>query len=135
MFKGLKTKIIILMNILLITLFLVGCSGGSYKIKSSIENNTNNSMVMSYSNFEGYKFTTLKLKNGDKLNLNIKVTTEEGNLKIALIDENDDELFKVGNPKDEIVKTIEINKDGTYKLKVEGNHKGSYKIDWDIETS
>ena len=132
MFKDLKNKIII--SILLIILFLVGCSGGSYKTKCSVEDNTKNSMVMSYLNFEGYKFTTIKLKNGDKLNFNIKVTTEEGNLKVMLINEKNEELFSVENPKEDIIKTIEISKDGNYKLKVEGNHKGSYEIFWDIET-
>jgi len=135
MFKNLKIKLIISMNILLITLFLAGCSVGSYKTKSSTENDTNNSMEMSYSSFEGSKFTPIKLKNGDELKLDIQVTTEEGNLKIALIDEKDNELFKIENPKEQIVKTIKINKYATYKVKVEGTHKGSYKIIWDKKTS
>ncbi|MFD3156789.1 hypothetical protein ACFIJ5_08015 [Haloimpatiens sp. FM7330] len=135
MFKSLKTKIIIPMISLLVLIFLVGCSGGSYKTKSSDESNTNNSMKMSYSDFEGYKFTSIKLKKGDELNLNINVTTEEGNLKITFVDENDNELFKVENPKEQINKTIEINKDATYKIKVGGKHKGSYNITWDIKKS
>lgn len=132
MIKNLKTKITILMIVLLVTLSLFGCSGGSYKAKCSNEDNTNNSMKMSYSDFQGYKFTSIKLKNGDELNLNINVTTEKGNLKITLIDENDNELFKVENPKEKVIKTIKINKDATYRIKVEGKHKGSYKITWNI---
>lgn len=134
MLKKFKSKAMILINTLII-LFLVGCSGGSYKCVNSIENNTNNSMEMSYSSFDGHKFNSIKLKKGDELNLNIEVITEEGTLKITLVDKNDNELFKVENPKESINKTIKIEKDSTYKVKVEGKHKGSYKITWDVKHS
>ncbi|EJO5349166.1 hypothetical protein NRP93_003324 [Clostridium botulinum] len=135
MVKYLKTKIIVPMITLLITVILVGCSGGSYKTIKSKENNTQNSMEMSYSEFKGYKFTSIKLKKGDRLNLNIDVNTEEGNLEILLLDENDKALFKVKNPEKPVNKTININKDSTYKIKVDGKHKGSYKITWDIKNA
>lgn len=134
MLKKFKSKIIILINSLMI-LFLVGCSGGSYKSTNSIENNTNNSMEMSYSSFEGHKFNSFKLKEGDELNLNIEVITKEGTLKISLVDKNDNELFKIENPKESVKKVIKIEKDSTYKLKVEGKHKGSYKITWNVKHS
>lgn len=76
-----------------------------------------------------------KVKKDDELNLNINVTTEEGNLKIALLDENNNELFIEGNPKEQVTKTIKINKDAAYRLKIDGKHKGSYKIAWDIKES
>lgn len=132
MLKKFKSKVMILINTLMI-LFLVGCSGGSYKSINSIESNTNNSMEMSYSSFDGHKFNSIKLRQGDELNLNIEVITKEGTLKITLVDKNDNELFKVENPKEPINKTIKIEKDSTYKIKVEGKHKGSYKISWDIK--
>lgn len=134
MFKKNKNKMMILVNALVI-LFLIGCSGGSYKSINSIENNTNNSMESSYSSFNGHKFSSFKLEKGDELNLNIEVITKEGTLKITLIDKNDNELFKVENPKELITKTIKIEKDDTYKVKVEGEHKGSYKIAWDVKHS
>lgn len=134
MFNKLKNKMIVLISELII-LFLVGCSGGSYKSTNSIENNTKNSMEMSYSSFDGHKFNSIKLKEGDQLNLNIEIVTKEGDLKITLVDKNDNELFKIENPKELIRKTIKIEKDSTYKLKVEGKHKGSYKITWNVKHS
>lgn len=135
MFKGFKNKIIIPMLIVLISLFSAGCSAGSYKTKMSVENNTPKRMQMSYSSFEGYKYTSIKLKKGDELTLNVNVTTEKGNLKISVLDEDDTELFKTENPKEEITKTIKIDKDADYKIKVEGKHKGKYKITWDTKES
>ncbi|MBM7872156.1 major membrane immunogen (membrane-anchored lipoprotein) [Clostridium pascui] len=134
MIKKFKSKIMILINALII-LFLVGCSGGSYKSTNSIENNTKNSMEMSYSSFDGHKFNSIKLKEGDELNLNIEIVTKEGTLKITLVDKNDNELFKIENPNELISKKIKIEKDSTYKLKVEGKHKGSYKITWNVKHS
>lgn len=135
MLQSLKYRFLILLIALLMTLSLAGCSGGSYKTKICTEQNTNNSMQATYSDFEGYKFTSIKLKNGDELNLNVNVTTKEGNLKIILIDENGNELFKTENPKEQVAQTIKINKDGTYKIKVQGKHQGSYNIAWNVKKS
>lgn len=132
MFKSLKIKMTILM-IALVTLFSTGCSNGKYKSIMSFENNTNNSIKMSYSSFEGYKYRKLKLKEGDELNLNIEVTTKEGTLIISLTDKDDNEVFKVENPVEPIAETIKIEEDSTYTLKIEGEHKGSYNITWDIK--
>lgn len=134
MFKSLKGKMTILM-ITLTTLFFTGCSGGKYNSIMSVENNTNNSIEMSYSSFDGYKYKKFKLKQGDELNLNVEVTTEEGTLIISLADKNNNELFKVENPIKSITETIKIEKDSTYTLKIEGKHKGSYKITWNIKHS
>lgn len=131
--RNLKIKVITTMIVLVI--FLVGCSGGGYRTIMSMENNSANSTEMSYSSFKGSKFTSLKLKSGDELNLNVEVVTKEGNLAITLIDENNKELFKTENPKEPIKEKIKIDKDSTYKIKVEGNHKGSYKITWDVTSS
>lgn len=133
MMRNLKVKVITTM--IVVVMFLVGCSGGGYRTVMSMENNTNNKTEMSYSSFKGSKFTSLKLKNGDELNLNVEVVTKEGNLTITLIDESNKELFKTENPKEPIKEKIKIDKDSTYKIKVEGNHKGSYKITWDVTYS
>lgn len=133
MSKNSKHKLIILISILVTTLFIMGCSGGNYTTTLCIQNDTKNSMYMSYSSFHGYKFTTLKLRKGTKLTLNINVTTKKGNLKVTLTDENSKQLFKVENPEKALTKVIKIDRDGIYKIKVDGNHKGSYKISWSVK--
>lgn len=119
--------------VLLLAFFLVGCSGGGYRTVMSSENSTNNRTEMTYSSFKGSKFTSLKLKQGDILDLDVEVVTREGNLTISLIDEGNKELVKIENPKEPVKKNIKVDKDGTYKIKVEGNHKGSYKINWNVK--
>jgi len=120
-------------TMLLLTVFLIGCSGGSYRTVMSSENSTNNGTEMTYSSFKGSKFTSLKLKQGDILDLDAQVVTREGNLTISFIDESNKELVKIENPKEPVKKNIKVDKDGTYKIKVEGNHKGSYKINWNVK--
>jgi major membrane immunogen (membrane-anchored lipoprotein) len=133
MLRNLKIKAITTMIVLVV--FLVGCSGGSYRTIMSMENTTANSTEMSYSSFKGSKFISQRLKSGDELSLNVEVVTKEGSLTITLTDENNKELFKTENPKESIKEKIKIDKDSTYKIKVEGNHKGSYKITWDVTSS
>ena len=118
---------------LILILSIVGCSGGSYSTLKSIENNTDTSMKMSYSKFNGGKFRTLKLKSGDILNFNANVNTTSGNLSICVLDENGTELYKADTPKSPLSESINISKDGTYKIKITAkNHSGDYDINWKI---
>lgn len=129
-------KRIWLITILLGLFFLLsGCNftGGSYSTTISKENNGKNNMEMIYSNFSGYRYTRLKLKAEDEIELKIQVNTDSGNLKVAMIDPNENEIFSVENPENQVVKKIKIDTDGKYEIKVQGNHSGSYKIKWNIK--
>lgn len=128
-----KTKIILPIIILLLTIFLIGCSGSGNLSIMSVQKSTSNSMNMSYASFNGKKSTSLTLKNGDKLVLNVTITTKAGNLKVTVTDEANKELYNIENPKKTVTKTIDISKYGTYKIQVEGKHSGSFNISWDIK--
>lgn len=56
-----------------------------------------------------------------------------GNLKVTVTDEANKELYNIENSKETVTKTIDISKDGTYKIQVEGKHSGSFNISWDIK--
>lgn len=128
-----KNRSILLAAIPIITIvFLTGCTVGSYTVIIANEKNTPNSMVMSYSSFDGFKYRSLNLREGDNRDLSIDVSTKEGSLEVSLIDEKDNKVFKTENPREEIHRTINIDENGKYRIKVEGNHKGSYRISWDI---
>lgn len=130
----LKPKIIVSIFILLLALFLIGCSNANYTATNCIENDTENSISMSYSSFNGKKVRLLNLKNEDKLVLNVSVTTIKGKLEVTLYDENNKQLFSVENPKNQIIKTIDITKNSNYKIQVEEMHVGSFNISWDIKS-
>lgn len=118
--------------VIFIPLFFVSCDGGSYTTTKSKEKTTTTSTEMNYSTFKGKKYKTIRLKASDKLKLEIEVKTIEGSLKIALTDDENNELFSVINPNEHITENLSIPKDGTYYIEVSGDHSGSYEINWDI---
>ena len=129
----LKNKLLLLFCSLTLILSIIGCLGGSYSTFKSIENDTNNSMKMSYSKFNGYKFKSLELKSGDILDLNIDVNTTSGTLSLSVLTEDGTEVYKIDNPKTSLSEKINISKDGTYKIKITAdNHSGYYDIDWNV---
>lgn len=130
---SLKKVLPLLFCLLISILSIIGCSGGSYSTLKSIETNTDTSMKMSYSKFNGDKFRTLKLKSGDVLNFNVNVNTTSGNLSICFLDENGNELYKADTQKSPLSENINISKDGTYKIKITAeNHSGDYDINWNL---
>ncbi|MBV4420428.1 hypothetical protein KM800_14045 [Clostridium tyrobutyricum] len=136
-----RTKIVIPVCVVLAILiafsvkyFNMSSGSGSFNITRAIELNTKNSMKMYYHSFSGNKYTSLKLKKGDKLILNVSVTTKQGNLKVSLNNGNNKELFSTENPKKTVTKTININENDNYRLKVSGKHKGSFYIKWRVES-
>ncbi|WP_346917489.1 hypothetical protein [Clostridium sp.] len=130
-----KTKLLLLLCILIIILLLNKCSAtdGNYKTSKAKEHSSKSSMEMTYKSFKGYKYKTLKLDLNDQLTLNIKVENEGGNLAISLIDEDDRMLYKNENIDNSLIQTIVIPHDGKYKIQVEGEHSGSFKISWNVD--
>lgn len=131
---GGKNKLLLLFCSLTLMLYIISCSGGSCSTLKSIENDTNNSIKMSYSKFNGYKFKSLQLKSGDILDFNANVNTNSGTLSLSLLTEDGTEVYKITNPKTSLSEKINISKDGNYKIKLlADNHSGDYDIDWKVE--
>ncbi|MEG1256750.1 hypothetical protein [Clostridium sp.] len=130
-----KIKLLILLGGLAILILLLSrCSNndGNYTATRSKSHNSKTSMEMSYDNFNGYKYKILKLKKGDKLTLNIKLNNDSGDLTVSLIDKSDKELYKTGSLENSVSQTILIPKSGKYKIQVQGDHSGGFKISWDV---
>jgi len=135
LFMAKKTKLLLLLCILIIILIINKCSAtdGNYKTRKAKEHTSKSSMEMTYKSFKGYKYKTLKLDSNDQLTINIKVENEGGNLAISLIDEDDRMLYKNENIDNSLIQTIVIPHDGKYKIQVEGDHSGSFKISWNVD--
>ena len=114
------------------SLLIIGCTWGSYITTDSIENNTSSSMSMKYGTFKGYKCTNVNLKSGDILKLSIDIKTKSGYLDVYLLNKDNDEIYRLENPQESVEEEIEIEKDGKYIIKVDGNHSGSYDIKWKV---
>ncbi len=105
-----KTKLLLLLCILIIIVLLNKCSttDGNYKTNKAKEHSSKSSIEMTYKNFKGYKYK-------------------------ILIDEDDHTLYKIENIDNSLIQTIVIPHDGKYKIQVEGDHSGSFKISWDVD--
>ena len=129
----LNKNLLLLFCSLALILSLIGCFKGSCTIVKSIGNDTNNSMKMSYSKFNGTKFKSLNLKSGDVLQLDINVSTTSGILSIYVLTEDGTEIYNIDNPKTPLSEKINVSKDGNYKIKLTAdNHSGDYDINWNV---
>lgn len=128
-------KIFSLITTLIFALCLNGYnSGGTYTTKNMTSEDCSNSyMKMIYKSFDGYKYKKININKGEKLKLNIDVTTKDGELEVLVLNENNDEIYSTTNPKKEINKEIKIDKDGKYTIKIDGDeHSGSYDVEWKL---
>lgn len=130
-----KNKVITVIAIIVtcvIVAFAVGPYGGNATTVMSIGSNTKSSMRMIYKSFNGEQYKTLNLKSGQKLDVNIDVTTKSGELNVLVLDKDNNEIYSIKNPSEKISKSIDIKESGKYTIKVAGKHSGSYRINWDI---
>lgn len=112
--------------------YFLGNEGGDYKTVGSVSSNFGSQMKSSYRSFEGTKYRTIALLEGNIFHLEAEVKTTKGDLALSLIDPTGNVLFSVSNPEDPIVENIEIKVTGEYRLQVEGEHEGSYELDWEV---
>ncbi|MDQ0155474.1 hypothetical protein [Robertmurraya andreesenii] len=113
----------------LMSLYLVGCTGGSYVITIGEINSTKNSLSGEYNQFSGHYYAKVKLDNQETLVLNFSAETKKGEL-IARVIDSDGKTIKTLKPGD----TVELNQSGQYKLQIEGEkHQGSFTMSWEIE--
>lgn len=113
----------------LISLNLVGCSGGSHVISIGEIESTKNKLSGEYKSFSGHYYKNVTINNDETLTLNFLVDTEKGELVAKVIDSNGNTI-KTLNPGDK----VEVDQSGKYKLQVEGEkHKGNFTLSWKIE--
>lgn len=120
-----KTKLFLF--IVLFSILLVGCTGGSYVITTGGVESSSNSISGNYSKFSGYFYKEVKFSKGDNINFTYLISTNDGKLSAKLIDSSGDVIEKI--TKDT---TITIPKEDMYKIQVNAkDHKGSFIISWD----
>ncbi|QSX05531.1 PPC domain-containing protein [Sedimentibacter sp. zth1] len=127
-----KSRFAIFSVMLVLILFLCGCSGGSYITTKSVEKNNANEMSMKYEKFKGYKYYKLKVKEGEEIIVTVDIKTENGKISayIAKDDDVENAVYRGTNiPTSNF--TVSITESGTYTIRVDAvNHKGSYSFKW-----
>jgi hypothetical protein len=115
--------------------YFVGNEGGTYVVEKSISSNFGSQMKQSYESFEGTKYRTIALLKGKVFHLEAEIKTTSGDLNLSFIDPNGKRLYSVSNPEEPIEIDIPIPISGEYRLQVEGEHQGSYELDWDLRSA
>lgn len=117
--------------IIVSTIFLLsGCTYGSFSAIKSFEKNTFSMMSMSYERFNGYKATSVKVKEGNPIDVNVVIVSEKGKLNMSIAGEDGHSVYE-GKDIPTSSFSVKLHKSGDYKIKVSGEkHSGSYKITW-----
>lgn len=122
-----KISIIILLMITL-TLF-TSCTGGSYTMTIGSLNGNSKHIEGKYNSFNGKYFSKVKLKDGDSVEYQTSINTDDGSMKLVLLDEKKSVLVNL-----ESTGLIEITEDGNYYFTAIGDHhKGSFEVEWSIK--
>ena len=82
-----------------------------------------------YNSFNGKYFSKVKLNDGDTVEYQTSINTDDGSMKLVLLDEKKNVLVNL-----ESTGLIEIIEDGSYYFMAIGDHhKGSFKAEWSIK--
>jgi len=131
-----KNKLLIVAIISILAISLFGCnSSGTYVVKKmSKEDSGDNYMEMTYEYFNGYKYKKVEANKGDVLELSTNVNTKGGKLNIFVLNDKDEEIYSNCNLNGKVNETINIDEDGKYKIKIEGDkHEGFYNVNWKVK--
>ncbi len=115
--------------------YLIGNEGGDYTVVNPISSNMGSQMKQSYESFEGTKYRTIAILAGKVFHLEAKIKTTSGDLNLSFIDPNGKILYSVSTPEEPIEIDILIPLNGEYRLQVEGEHQGSYVLNWDVRSA
>lgn len=124
-----KRKVLII-TLLIITLALfISCTGGSYTMTVGSLNGNGKHIEGKYNSFNGKYFSKVKLEEGDIVEYQTSITTDDGSMELVLLDKNKNVLLNL-----EPTGSIEITEDGYYYFTALGDHhKGSFEVEWSIK--
>ena len=126
-----KVKDIIFILFIVLTIFITGCTYGSYSIKVGSVDMGKNEVSGSYSEFNGFKSKNYDFEEGDSLNFDTEIETESGELKILLLDEDKNILQEISESGES---NYEVKETSDYNIRVEAiEHKGSFSVEIEIK--
>ncbi len=128
-----KKRVLLGIGLLVMLCLAAGCSYGSAVTMFFVENSDTTSWQATYESFDGTKVKEMKLKQGQTRTFHISVTTEEGTLAFALLDQDGGEIYRQDNIPTSAF-DVPLEKPGKYQLKFIGEgHKGGFSMVWGAE--
>lgn len=124
-----KKKISIIILLMITLALFTSCTGGSYTMTMGNLKGNSNYIEGNYNSFNGKYFSKVKLNDGDTVEYQTSINTDDGSMKLVLLDEKKNVLVNL-----ESTGLIEIIEDGSYYFMAIGDHhKGSFKAEWSIK--
>lgn len=121
-----RKKLFIFITLTLMINLILSCSVHSGVITKGDLKSTKNSIEGNYDNFNGKFYKKVKLNKGDKLNFTVNNTINSGELKLLLMDKDDNVLVDLNNSNN-----FEIKDSGYYFFTALANdHSGDFKVQW-----
>lgn len=128
--EGLVMKKLIYPLMLVLFLGLAGCTKRFTFELGAFENNTSTQMSMSYKKFDGVKDRQLTVKEGESVEINVDIETEDGTLDAYIYNEELEYSYE-GKDIETSTFTVTLTEPGEYTIKVEADmHEGSYSFTW-----
>lgn len=127
-----KDSLLIVIFATLLMSILTGCTKGSGIVKNGSELNTPTKMSMIYNQFNGYKETQIKVKEGQPVEVAVSIITEKGSIDAYISKDNDREnRIYEGQAIPTSAFTVTLKEQGTYTIRVDAkNHSGGYSFSW-----
>lgn len=115
----------------LILIMLLGFSGCSNSFMiGAFETTTNHKMSASYIRFSGTNDKELTVKEGETIEISVKIKTKSGSIDAYIYNE-DKEYSYEGEDIPTSSFTVTLTEPGDYSIKVDADkHKGSYSFSW-----
>lgn len=116
-----------MMFLLVAGFILTACSGGSYSVRSGKIEAEKDRLYGSYQRFDGTYYRKVVLDEGDRLQFDLSVRTEEGTLEAIMLNSEEEKLLTISDGD-----TITVTEKGTYTMQVEASeHAGSFELHWE----
>ena len=127
-----KNSLLIVIFAALLMSILTGCTKGSGIIKNGSELNTPTRMSMIYDEFNGYKETQIKVKEGQAVEVTVSIVTEKGSIDAYISKDNNRENSSYeGHGIPTSTFTVTLKEQGIYTIRVDAkHHSGSYSFSW-----
>ena len=124
-----KKKISIIILLMITLALFTSCTGGSYTMTMGNLKGNSNYIEGNYNSFNGKYFSKVKLNDGDTVEYQTSINTDDGSMKLVLLDEKKNVLVNL-----ESTGLIEITEDWSYYFTAIGDHhKGSFEVEWSIK--
>lgn len=124
-----KKKISIIILLMITLALFTSCTGGSYTMTMGNLKGNSNYIEGKYNSFNGKYFSKVKLNDGDTVEYQTAINTNDGNMNLVLLDKEKNVLLNL-----EATGEIEITEDGSYYFMAIGDHhKGSFKVAWNVK--